>query len=197
MRLIRRNLRLTERMHFENRKLVTTKTNPKKIAALQKTLRWARNAKEAEIIFENKQIKMAKQSFEQKQIWHYLTKVFPVVLFRIERNRKILFDSFDLRYRDEEQIIDWLKQTNLEKVADLDSFHLTMKRKNHFDQKLRRSFLMTKSQDIKARHEFKTMRQIVENASSEVEGSTVVLKKPDPNRSKSQFHRIESQSQRV
>lgn len=54
MRLIRRNLRLTERMHFENRKLVTSKTNPKKIVALKKTLKWARNAKEAEIIFENK-----------------------------------------------------------------------------------------------------------------------------------------------
>lgn len=52
---------------------------------------------------------MAKQSLEQKQIWHYLTKVFPIVLFRIERNKKILFDSFELRYKDEEQILDWLK----------------------------------------------------------------------------------------
>ena len=32
-----------------------------------------------------------------------------MVLFRIERQRKILFDSFELRYSDEKEIIDWLK----------------------------------------------------------------------------------------
>ena len=133
MRLIRRNLRLTERMHFENSKRVNKKFYPKKKLALRKTLRWARNAKEAEIIFENKQIKMAKQSFEQNQIWHYLIKVFPMVLFRIERQRNILFDSFELRYSDEKEIIDWLKQTNLEYVADLDSFQNTLRSKSYYN----------------------------------------------------------------
>ena len=56
-----------------------------------------------------------------------------MVLFRIERQRNILFDSFELRYSDEKEIIDWLKYTNLEYVADLESFQNTLRSKSYYN----------------------------------------------------------------
>lgn len=63
-------------------------------------------------------------------------------------------------------------------MADIDSFNTTLKRKIYYNLKLRKSFLMTKPSDMKKKSGIKSMRQIVENISSEVEGSTVILKKP-------------------